>query len=84
MISFSHPIIDEAFRIVLARHKFFIFRRIRKIVKATVSFVMSVCPSVCPRGKVQFPLHGFSWNLIYEYFSSICWENLSFIKTWQE
>jgi hypothetical protein len=71
LISFSHPIIDEAFRIVLARHKFFVFRCICKFVKVTISFVMSVCPSVRPHGKVQFPLDGFSWNLIWVFFENL-------------
>jgi hypothetical protein len=75
LISFFHPIIDEAFSIILARHKFFIFRCIRKIVKATISFVMSVCPFVDICGKVWSPLDGFSWNLIYGHFSKICQEN---------
>ena len=39
LISFSHPIIDEAFRIVLARHKFFVFRCIRKFVKVTIALL---------------------------------------------
>jgi hypothetical protein len=29
-------------------------------------------------------MYGFSWNLIFEIFSKICWENLSVIKIWQE
>jgi hypothetical protein len=55
-----------------------------KLRKATVSFVMSVCPSVCPRGTTRLPLDGFSWNLTFDYFSIICRENSSFIKIWQE
>ena len=47
-----------------------------KLRKSTISFVMSVRP--------HLPLDGFSWNLIFEYFSKICRENSSFIKTWQE
>jgi len=34
-----------------------IFAELRKV---TLSFVMSVCPSTCPHGTVQFSLHGFS------------------------
>ena len=34
-----------------------IFAELRKVTR---SFVMSVCPSTCPRGTAQFPLHGFS------------------------
>jgi hypothetical protein len=33
LISFSHPIIDEAFRIVLARHKFFILDAFANLLK---------------------------------------------------
>jgi hypothetical protein len=47
-----------------------------KLVKATVSFVMSVCP----HGTFRLPLDGFSSNLIFEYFPKICRENLRFIE----
>jgi hypothetical protein len=64
------------------------FRWVFKIRKANVSFVMSVClsvrPSVCvsvfPHGATRLSLDGFSWNLIFEYFSKICGENLSFMN----
>ena len=36
------------------------------------------CPSVCPHGKIQPPLDGFSRNLVFENFSKICRENLKF------
>jgi hypothetical protein len=59
-----------------------------KLCKATVSFVMSVClsvrPSICLHGTTWLSLYGFMWNLIFMYFSKICWENSSFIKIWQE
>jgi len=45
-----------------------IFRRVRKIAKTTISFVMSVRLSVCQHGTTRLPLDGFSWNLILEYF----------------
>jgi hypothetical protein len=51
-----------------------------KLRKTTISFVMSVRPSDRPQGKTRFPLDGFSWNFISEYFSKICRENLSFIQ----
>jgi hypothetical protein len=58
-----------------------------KLLKATSSFVMSVCLSVrlsvCPHGTTRLPLDGFSRKLILKYFSKICRENLSFIKMWQ-
>jgi len=45
-----------------------------KLRKATVSFVMSVrqsvCPSICPHWINRLLLDGFSWNLIFEYFSN--------------
>jgi hypothetical protein len=44
----------------------------------------SSCLSVRPRGKTWLPLDGFSWNLIFQCFSKICWENSSFNKIWQE
>ena len=42
---------------------------------------MSVCPSVCPHGRTRLLLDGFSWNLIYEYFTKICRESSSLIKS---
>jgi hypothetical protein len=39
-----------------------------KLRKATISYVMSVCPSVRSHGITWFLLDGFSWNLIFEYF----------------
>jgi hypothetical protein len=33
--------------------------------------------------RARLPLYGFPY-LIFEYFSKICWETKSFIKTWQE
>jgi len=51
-----------------------------KLRKATISFVMSVCP----HGTTHIPLHEFSWNLIFEDFSKIYRENPSFIKIRQE
>ena len=51
---------------------------------ATVSFVMSVCPSARPHGTTRLRLDGFSCHLIFEYFSKICRENSSFIEVKQE
>jgi hypothetical protein len=53
------------------------FRHVRKIAKkATISFIMSVSLSVClsvsPHGTNRLPLEGFSWNLMFGYFSKIC------------
>jgi hypothetical protein len=54
--------------------------------KATVSFVMSVCMSVCTQGTTPLPLDGFSWNLVLRvfFFSKTCQENSSLIKIWHE
>ena len=52
--------------------------------KATISFVMSVCPSVLPLETTRQPLDGFSWNFIFAYFSKICRDNSSFFTIWQE
>jgi hypothetical protein len=51
-----------------------------KLRKATVSFVMSVRSAKWD----QFGSHWCSRNFILAYFSQICRENWSFIKTWQE
>jgi hypothetical protein len=55
-----------------------------KLRKATIRFVMSVCPSVSPLGTTRILLDGFSWNFIFEYLSKICQENSSFIIIGQE
>jgi hypothetical protein len=52
--------------------------------KATINFLVSVCLSVRPHGKARFTLDGFSWDLIFEYFSKICREKLTFVKIWLE
>jgi hypothetical protein len=39
--------------------------------------------SVRPHETTRLPVDGFSWNLIFEYFSKVCPENSSFIKLWQ-
>jgi len=38
------------------------------IWKATISFVMSVCPPASPRGTARLSLDGFLWNLALEIF----------------
>jgi hypothetical protein len=47
--------------------------------KATISFVMSVCPSVNPHGTTRLPLDGFVCNLICNSFSKTCRKNSSSI-----
>ena len=49
------------------------FRFVRKIAK-------SKCLSVCPHGKIRFPLDEFSRMLILDYVSKLCLENPGFIK----
>jgi hypothetical protein len=44
----------------------------------------SSCLSVCPHRTTRLSLNGFSWNLIFEYFSKISRENSSFIKVWHQ
>ena len=39
-----------------------------KLRKATISFDMFVCPSICPHGTTRLPLDGFSWILVFEHF----------------
>jgi hypothetical protein len=39
-----------------------------KLRKATITFIVSVCPSVPPYGTTLSPLDGCSCHLIYEYF----------------
>jgi hypothetical protein len=48
--------------------------------ETAISFVMSVCP----HGTTRLPLDGFWWNLIFETFSKICWENSNFVKILQK
>jgi len=55
-----------------------------KLLKATSSFVMSACPSVCPHRTTRLPLYRFSWNIIFVYISKICRDNSSFIEVGQE
>ena len=49
--------------------------------EATVSFVMSVRLSAWNKSS---PTARITWNLIFEFFSKICYGNSSFIKIWQE
>jgi hypothetical protein len=51
-----------------------------ELSKTTFSTVMSVRP----HGISILPLDGFSWNLVFEYFSKICQVNSSLIKIWQQ
>ena len=51
-----------------------------KLWEASISFVVSVRP----HGTTRLPLDGFSWYLLFEYFSEICRGNSSSIKISQE
>ena len=46
-----------------------------KLPKTTISFFMSVCPSVCssvhPHGTTRLSMKGFSWNLICLFFENM-------------
>ena len=55
---------------------YYIFTNLRK---ATNNFITSRS-----HGTTRLHLEWFSWNFIFEYFSKLCWENLSFIKIVQE
>jgi hypothetical protein len=41
-----------------------------KLRKATISFVMSGRPSVCPHGTTRLPLDGFWRNLMFDFFEN--------------
>ena len=61
-----------------------LFRCVRVIRKATISVIISACPSVSPHGTTRLPLDGFSWKFIFEYFSKIYRKNSSFIQIRQK
>jgi hypothetical protein len=50
-----------------------------KFRKTVISFFMSVCP----HGRTQLPLEGFSWNLMCEDFSKTYRENWGLVKNWK-
>ena len=54
-----------------------------KFRKATNSFVVFLCLSICTHGANRLSCGGFSWKFISEYFSKIYPENSS-IKIWQQ
>ena len=49
------------------------FAELRKWLFASSCVCLSVPPSFCSRGTTLFPLDGFLWNMMFEYF----FENLS-------
>jgi hypothetical protein len=56
------------------------FAKLRQVI---LSF-MSVCPFVRPNRTTWLPPDEFLWNLMFEYFYTICPEISSYIKIWQE
>ena len=65
--------------------RFFLLGAFAKFPRATISLsCLHVGPYVRPRGTTRLPLAGFSWNLIFEYFSKICRGMLILIKMGQE
>jgi hypothetical protein len=50
-------------------------RRVRKIPKSDLA---SLCLSVRPHGTTRFPLDGFSWTFIFDYFSIVCLKKFKF------
>ena len=44
----------------------------------------SSCLSVRPHGATRLALEGYSWNLIFEYFSKICWKLQLLLKSGHE
>jgi hypothetical protein len=62
---------------------FWLLRAFAKLQNETVSFVLSVCPSVRPRGTTRLPMKFFI-NFVFEHFLEICRENPSLAKIWQE
>ena len=69
--------LDDQF---LLSHYSSFLRAFAELHKATISFAMSVRPSVGPHGRTRLPPDGFLWNVTFEYFSKIFRENSSFIK----
>ena len=63
------------------RHSQFYLTRSQNCEKRLLA---SSCLSVRPHGTTRLPLDGFSFNLIFEDFSKICWENSILIKIVQE
>ena len=53
------------------------------LVSPCLSVLLSLW-TVYPHGINRLPLGGFSLNLIFQYSSKTCQENLSFINIWQE
>ena len=57
------------------------FRRLRIHAEWSISFIMSVCWSLCPHVSARLPLDGFPWNFILATFMKICRETPNLVKT---
>jgi hypothetical protein len=68
---------------VTQRRVVILYRRFGTTCRSHLQGSRSLCLSVRPHGTTQLPLDGFSLNLLFDDFSKICRENLSFIKIWQ-
>jgi hypothetical protein len=54
--------------------------RLKNMQSFTATSLDLHVPHACPHGITRLPLDGFSWSLIFEYFSKISRENSSFVK----
>jgi hypothetical protein len=79
MIVWTRQLILFAFRTFGFAHTTFL-GTFAKLLIATISFVVSVCP----HGTARLPLDGFSWNFVFENFSKTFREGPSLFKIWQE
>jgi len=52
-----------------------------KMRKATVSFVLFACPSICPHATTRLPLNGFSENLLCDDIFEIGREKSGWVKS---
>jgi hypothetical protein len=52
-----------------ARNFLYFLGLFAKLRRANISFVMSLCPSVRPRGTTRLPLDGYSCNLVLDQYS---------------
>jgi hypothetical protein len=66
-----------SFLLFLSRGSHTLLGVFAKFRRASISFVMSVCPSVCPHGTTRLTVDGFRCNLLFGYFSKMCREALS-------
>jgi hypothetical protein len=79
--AYSHsPCQSRGFYIIGGRA---FFRCFCKIANSDY-WLSHVRPSVCPHGTTRLSLDGFSWNLVFENFLKLTWENSNFIKIGQE